>query len=435
MKLSLYALALVVLAGVSPAMAGEAAQNAARNSNNPSYGSKIEFIVERYSLDDAARTNYLRWHPPLHTLADLNVKLLNLKSSLGRYKDWVKAADETMRQLAAGVSPSNAAIIDADFAPVEGAVNDNLELVAKLIARYGTAMPAPPIAPEVIAKYHDLKKILAVQDYGDDPDVLAAKISNVLLQLQTSGLDVKVQLKGAAVAIDKLALNRQAVQAALKFVQVSLEPLGKGQADKEQQLKQEAAPAASFAASTQDAVKDAQETGGDLLVRKYTVYQDLSDPFLDYIAQHPERWLAIPNHGLVAGDGDTQFIAVFEDQLDGRFNFVSVDPTKVIQARMRIGRQVAQSLVSLAGVATKAFGVPIPTSLAASQSQSNSETIDYSTMTATQTQMKLQNEKDQKNLEDLKKFAVGALVNFPTDPAKADVIRKDLVRRLQPYLN
>lgn len=425
----------VLAAAANSAAAGEL-NSRQPNDNNPSYGSKVEFIVERYHLDEAAQKEYDKLHPPVHTMADLNAKMLMLKFSLQHYRDWLKAADEIIQHIFGDVPSSKAPSIDGAFAPIESAVDNNLESISKLIGQYGGSLPAIPVAPEVIAAYHQLEPTLRGLNLGNSPDDLAKRISTTVSQLQQSnvGSSLTQRLDNAMNAIKQLGADQQVAEAAVSLVH-TVETFANNPAVEELKIRQIVSQKASFAAEVKDAATDLQEVGGDLLERKYAVYQDLSDPFVDYISLHPEGWNRIANHGLVAGDGDTQFIIVFENQLDGRFNFVSVDPTKVIQARMRIGRQVAQNLVSLAGVATKAFGVPIPASLVPGQAETNSETIDFSKMTAAETQMKLQNGVDQRNMDALRKYAVGALANFPSDPVKADEIRKDLIRRLQPYIN
>jgi len=400
------------------------------NDNGPSNGSRIEFTVERYSFDDKARKEYDKLHPAINTLADLNAKLLNLKSSVEQLKDWLIAVDEIIRQIHARVTESKADRIKEAFAPLESAIDENVATVAKLIGQYGSTMPAPPVLPEVIAEFHKLNTKLANLKVAEDPQSIMKQISEVMKQLQGKSRELDAQLVQAKDAIEKMKLNEKAAQSAKLLIETMLA----GHGTNEHRVRQELSDKTQFSAKAEHAAESLQQIGGDLVLRKYHVYQDLSDPFIDYIAKHSEQWMPIANRGLVAGDGDTQFILVFEDQFDGRFNFVSVDPTKVIQARMRIGRQIAQNLVSLAGVATKAFGVPIPTSLASSHGETNSETIDFSKMTAIETQAKLENEEDRKDLDALRKFAVSTIANFPSDPTKAEDIRNDLIRRLQPYL-
>lgn len=403
------------------------------STNEVSYGSKLEFIVERYVLDDAAREEYKRVHPPRYTLADLNAKLLALKHSARQYHDWVKAVDEITRQLFAKVPQSHAAVIDTAFAPLEQAINDNLDVVSKLMEQYGASIPAPAVAPEVLVAWHQLLRNLTALHLGEDPATLGQNIKGVIMNLRGGGVALTQLLNNAQAAVEQLGPGQQIIEACRSLLK-SIEGAAGQPAKLEHVVQRTAEENAPFANKARHAVDSLQETGGDLLERRYSVYQDLSDPFLAYVADHPELWKTLPNHGSVTGDGDTQFIIVFENQLDGRFNFVSVDPTKVIQARMRIGRQVAQSMVSLAGVATKAFGVPIPGTIASDQSDKNSETIDFSKMTGLQTQMKKSNEIEGKNMESLRAFAITALSNLPNDPGKADDVRKDLIRRLQPYL-
>lgn len=115
--------------------------------------------------------------------------------------------------------------------------------------------------------------------------------------------------------------------------------------------------------------------------RSYTTEQDLSDRYYDFIAEHPENWQLISNRAFAAGDGDAQYVLVL-DKLDGQWKKVAVDPTKVIQARLRILRKIANTLVAGAGMAMTAFGVPIPPGLLSPNSPEGTDSMDYSILTA-----------------------------------------------------
>lgn len=102
----------------------------------------------------------------------------------------------------------------------------------------------------------------------------------------------------------------------------------------------------------------------DAIRRDFVVSQDMADPFLAFLAQHPEGWSNVDalNAAKVSGDGDTEFVLVLERTLDGRWKSVTVDPTKVLRARMRIGRSVAFAAAALGGAASGGIGIALPKS-------------------------------------------------------------------------
>lgn len=114
--------------------------------------------------------------------------------------------------------------------------------------------------------------------------------------------------------------------------------------------------------------------------RNYLVYQDATDKYLLFVnkAENASYWTAIPNSAAASGDGDASYVLVF-DQLDASWKRVAIDPTKVIAARLRILRKVANTLIAAAGIATMPFGVPLPKM--SGDNANGPLDMDYSAMT------------------------------------------------------
>ncbi len=114
--------------------------------------------------------------------------------------------------------------------------------------------------------------------------------------------------------------------------------------------------------------------------RNYLVYQDATDKYLLFVnkAENASYWTAIPNRAAASGDGDASYVLVF-DQLDASWKRVAIDPTKVIAARLRILRKVANTLIAAAGIATMPFGVPLPKM--SGDNANGPVDMDYSAMT------------------------------------------------------
>ncbi|MCX6929430.1 MAG: hypothetical protein NT154_40380 [Verrucomicrobia bacterium] len=422
---------MLLLAGLEAVLAQSPAKMADSRGNQTqpgtgTSGTKLEFTVETYVLDEAAREAYEQDHPPAHTLADLNAKLLTFDGAVQRYKDWLKAIDEIVRQFWIGAGLRNtiskAGVIDSQFTPLEKALRAELDSVGTLIRDRGGNLPARPVNPSVTNAWAQLPEALERKKVVQDPK----EVKRLLDQLKAKGIRLQELVAGAMTSLTNVVRDQRVVQEA-RALEESLDKLKSEKSAAA--LCQKPEEAKAFASQAETELKKA---GGDLLPRLHAVYQDLSDPFLKYIATRDELWRRIPNHGSVSGDGDTQFILVFEDQLDGRFHFVSVDPTKVIQARLRIGRKVTQELVALGGVAANAFGVPIPSNLLGGKGTEGADTVEFSKMTALETQYRKQNEIALRQLEAVRAFALREMANL--SPQNADDIRKNLLRQLQMVL-
>jgi hypothetical protein len=180
----------------------------------------------------------------------------------------------------------------------------------------------------------------------------------------------------------------------------------------------------SFFASVAECQRTTTETAAELVTngdadevrRDHTLLQNMADPFLAFLASHPEAWSDPENlnKAEVGGDGDAEFVLVLEQGLDGRWKSVTVDPTKVIQARLKIGRSVAFAAAALAGTVAGGVGIPLPQSAGLGGS---SDTDPNIAKVASETKwLELENEKTQAELARLE----SALVRIHAELRDAD---------------
>ena len=147
-----------------------------------------------------------------------------------------------------------------------------------------------------------------------------------------------------------------------------------------------------------------------------------------YIAANPDYLKELDNRVRIRGYGDTEFILVFENVLDGRCKYMSIDPKEVIRARLRVTRQVAGAVVAVAGIAANAFGIPIPSSLTTPEKEGTPGTVDYSDMTAETSWIEKRNSMIEKELESVRSFAITELRGLSEE--NAERVHGQLLRRL-----
>jgi hypothetical protein len=201
----------------------------------------------------------------------------------------------------------------------------------------------------------------------------------------------------------------------------------------------------------------------DAIRRDFVVSQDMADPFLAFIAAHPDGWVGekpnVPdlsgasdgatstangaddeglNSAHAWGDGDTEFVLVLEHSLDGHWKSVAVDPTKVIRARLRVGRSLAFVAAAFGGAAAGGVGVSLPKSAGLSDGGDTDPSV--AKVTSEATWLKLQNEKLRSELARTN----AALLKLQSDLQSVDPAKKtdkldyvsmkaQLVRLLVPY--
>lgn len=149
-------------------------------------------------------------------------------------------------------------------------------------------------------------------------------------------------------------------------------------------------------------IRQADKPGPAGIVRVHIIEQDMSDPYIIYMANNPQGWRRVPNMVHAYGDGDCDFVLVFEDVLEGRWKTVELDPTAVIEARLRVSRVATKAIAAIAGSVAASYGVPIPGALL---DKPKSETVDFSVMTAEAQYQESMNDFRLKQLGDLKEFA------------------------------
>jgi len=165
--------------------------------------------------------------------------------------------------------------------------------------------------------------------------------------------------------------------------------------------------------------------GGDGVERKHEVFQDMSDPFLTFIAAHPDYWHKLDNEAFVSGDGDTEYVMILENAVDARWSSVSVDPEKVIRARMQMARGATRVLAAAFGTVSGLGAVTIPT--AASGEESQAPTKDYAQMVAETKQLELSIDSRKRAINRVKQAAADAgAINATT----ANTVRQRLLLEL-----
>lgn len=339
--------------------------------------SMVEVQVERYSLDEEAEEEYNKIHPTLSDESRATVELARLeraKQQLTSLRDAIvythAFANSLVKANAQNKDNLNQEELQGKAQNAATQVDEHLKLVTD---RLNDVRNQADASPEILARERSLIGMLldlalrTMEDDGIEVDSseLAKKLEGIE---KTAGLKFGVRVKNVAIGL-KSVLPKTTTPTALKELQETLS----------ESTASDYAEAMSVVVGS--ARKDAENalTAEGWFEKRYHVYQDLSDPFINYIINHPSRWRQLPSSAYAAGDGDAHYVLVL-DRLDGQWKRVSVDPTKVIAARARILRTVSNTLVAAAGIATAAFGVPLPLGKPSGQGDTE-DTMDYSVMT------------------------------------------------------
>jgi hypothetical protein len=385
----------------------------------------LDFRVDRYDLDAGAagggaaataRSTYNGLHPRRGTLNEQLEILAQIESHVDNYISGIKGLNVVVQYAVPAGDPAKrardkTAEIQRIATPLQTAIK---EARLRLRARAKDTTDKAPAAPvENLREVSRLWFGLDAQFKKQNIEIKKDNLEKVLGQLAQAGQGTALQDLVAKLSAEKDQL--QLDEGTKKFIESTL-----SQAEVSLAVSQSGASGR---------IADFLQVGGDLIARHHKVYQDMADPFLVYIAAHPENWRPLDNRATVKGDGDTEFVLVFEQELDGRWKTVSVDPEKVIRARLRVSRKVAGALTALAGMASKAYGVPLPPSLA--KDPNLGDTLDYSKLTGEEELMRERNSKFTARLRDFKVYAQTSLGAITEDNAPA--LHAQLKRRLAEF--
>jgi len=385
--------------------------------------STIGFNVQRYDLDicnkdqekcaePEARKKYNELHQRGMTLAERKERLKSLQKALDDYHSYLlnlniindvlsgKERNASVKMINEGVSSMKEAII------AEQVVNE---------ARMNKTTPAETVMDtaflhEVYARMH--------RGFKD----------KIVMTITEVKVNAKSQKSKSLEEYNKRLDT-------LKSMQLKLRPSAEGEINGQIEALEQPTDIDSGDSSIAGQLVGISSSDSDLVPRTNAVYQDLSDPFLGYIASHTENWKKLPNSAKATDmwGGDSEFILVFDNRLDGRWKRINVDPTKVINARLKISQKIAGAVTALAGVAVKAYGVPVPHEILKSgSSNGNDDQIDYSLMTAEETLLKKENQLKKGVLKELQVYARTALANndFTTQP---EFLLDQLLRRMSEF--
>jgi hypothetical protein len=374
----------------------------------------LKVTVSRYDVDAApgGREKYEQARRKGKLAAEAKADLARAQLALARYRGCVTSLNALVQVAFPGLPDRDKAVagkrsaIEATFAPLEKTLASAAAAVAKL-----SPDDLAPAVPAAEVSWARLQEALAKANVETDPE----RLRTVLGQLANLPSDVLVaQAKDLTPRLDALLADpatscvaadaRQALNAAIA-------PQESARADRARAFTTSFGQALEGA--TRTAVADlAAARGGDLVPRPYGVWQDMTDPFLMFISANDAYWRPLIESTKVGGSGDVEYVLVFESPLDARLKTVTVDPSKVVTARLTIARKVAQAAVAAAGIATASFGVPLPTIAvtaaangAGGEKKDPADTIDFSRMTADEQIARERNAAVRRRLEELKRKA------------------------------
>jgi hypothetical protein len=403
--------------------------------------SALEFSVDRYDIDfprDAsgespARQEYNRVHPktPILTLRSAIAAVDETTAAVKRYQAFILALNRAMAVFttAEGDDPAKRiealdSNINAEFQRIYRLLEAQRDEYAGFEKRHGGHFVAPLADAALIAELTLFPNALRNKKIASDADAFIQELRDLEADPEIGNKVIKKRVAAANKTIAKIAEEYPGLSTSAPELQKLAAALKGDPAARDAQVRAQAAEVIAGVDTSVDRLR-----GGDLVPRLHECFQDLSDPFVGYLATHPENWQALPNHGRVEGDGDTEYIIVFENCLDGRFKSVSVDPTKVIAARLRIFRKVAQAAVAVGGLAvTGMTGIPVPALAPGSADQSKD--LDYSRMTGETELAKARIESYRRSIKSLKDAANAALLELARTDARGEVARR-IFRQMQ----
>lgn len=386
--------------------------------------------VLRYDVDANAdaRQKYAEARRALRPAGKAREQVVAAQLALARYKGCLHSLNSLVQELLPGLpDPARASAKAKRFGAIDAAFQPTESALAKMESQLSPLSPEAPAPPfeALPVRFSELRDQLERANVETDP----AALRRAAAQLQKlPAAELANRGRAASVALDALLQDRS--------VACVPDDAARYLADVAGSTPRAAAARDPFAealdkASIRAAADLERARSGDLVPRPYGVWQDLTDPYLMFIVAHPENWRALVESANVDGQGDAEYVLVFESPLDARLKTVTVDPSQVIQARLSIARKVAQAAVAATGLATSSFGVRLPTPSASTPGggkDAAADTIDFSRMTADEQVARQRNAAEQRRIERLKNDA--ARLRPITDPESArralEFLRREL---------
>jgi hypothetical protein len=350
--------------------------------------SSLSYKVSIYDTSgEEVRTEYEKHHPPSQgavTVVSRYYELKELEASVTQFENNLIALNALVKQvpLVTIREPDNATvtmlrkqadditgIIKEAFSPLKIDLSDEIKRLDDILRTGGQLYAAPKLHYDFETLWNDtLLRLREERQVVVDPRLAQTTIKQLLPLVQNPAEIKKMASKVAGTDVDQ------------SRIEAILQELGRSSARPDQALKD---LTASLVEKPDEQITKAAgritQTGPSRIQRRHIVIQDMSDPFIPYIAMHPENWKDVPNTAHVCGDGDADFILVYDDMVDARWKTIQLDPTAVIQARLRVSRVAAKAVAAIAGSLAASYGIPIP---AAMTNESKQESIDFSVMTA-----------------------------------------------------
>lgn len=389
--------------------------------------------VHRYDVDaaPASRESYAAARRSTRTAAQARDQVDAARLALAHYKGCLRSLNVLVQDLLPGL-PDREAAKDAKRSALDASFQETETVLARMTQQLSALAPDEP-APSFEAqpaRWSDLKERLDGAKVVTDP----AELRTAIAQLEKLPNAALVERgKAVGVQLDAL-LGDPSVSCVPADAAAALTSAFAAGSARRARAATDPFTAALDRATVRVAAGLARARSGDLVPRPYGVWQDVTDPYLMYVVAHPEQWRLLVENTKVGGEGDVEYVLVFESPLDARLKTVTVDPSKVIQARLSIARKIAQTAVAAAGMATASFGVPLPTGMggagddAGGAAAAGAGTIDYSRMTADEQVGRERNAAAQRTLERLRQDAARLPPIRDVESAKraVDFLRREL---------
>ena len=391
-------------------------------------GSELNYRVAVYDIDsEEARAEYDKCHPDVARTVNAATQYadyLILKRRVERFRDdlillnvsaqllpVMTSGDPNIAKIASRQTEQVVQTITQTFEGLLTAIEEEIKTLKVIVEEVGPTEPAPKPSQDLRALWKETNDKLQQERYVEtDP----SRFQTVVTQLSPILRDPN-KLEELAGRVRELRLD-----VAVPELEERIKAIGDNDRAKdliERTRKQIETP--------DTLIQQASKAGPTGILRVHIIEQDMSDPYIIYMANNPQGWRRVPNMVHAYGDGDCDFVLVFEDVLEGRWKTVELDPTAVIEARLRVSRVATKAIAALAGSVAASYGVPIP---GAKADESKPDTVDFSVMTAKAQYQESMNDFRLRQLRDLREFAEENKDGITEDNVK--LLTQRLQRRL-----
>lgn len=366
-------------------------------------GSELNYKVSVYDINSTeAKAEYDKCHPEVARTVNAATQYadyLILKRRVERFRDDLIFLNELVQEIPARTSPDPCVAeiahcqakrvgktITQTFEGLLAAIEGEIKTLRAIVETVGPTELAARPSQDLRALWKETNDKLKQERYVEtDPDRVRDFVTGLSAILQ----DPK-ELGQLADSVKKLRLDTPNIEERIK--EIVGNGRGKGLIERTQERIEK----------IDTLIHQAGKPGPAGIVRVHIIEQDMSDPYIIYMANNPQGWRRVPNMVHAYGDGDCDFVLVFEDVLEGRWKTVELDPTAVIEARLRVSRVATKAIAAIAGSVAASYGVPIP---GAGADKSKPDTVDFSVMTAEAQYQESMNDFRLKQLRDLRDFA------------------------------